>query len=854
MSKPAEGQHISPQRNFTKPIDPFMSKPGDPPQSTPLRMRLPKMVDYDYLNSPRSTVVGSTTETIKSGALPPARKKWQDEPPVEVAVAPKTENGDLSRREQLARQLEEIQRAIAEFDAGAQERKMQAKKENQEQLRKSDAQYKRHLAESVVGGYSETKGGAVSIAHQQAINQLFGEQGSSTSSMPQNDCKTQDTTDSGPHEGDSHTRRSSVPPHLRNVVAKKDAINMESVPKGRPPPPPHLRVNRLVTDPTKIIQVKDTPGAPSKQRDNETVDRRSPIPRIDTFDTKKISAKQDTAPAQDVKNNLEIPKTREAQMQELQATAPESYNKKTPAVSKQHRTNPRSKANDHPHLSPNKATDHCPSREIKLRVATIPVDENDPSRRPWVRLDPSRMIPLQEPPSAYWIRQMVPVSYKDSALPARERSKIFYERLAKIEKITGMSGRYPGDPNPYEKRKQRSQHRPHSRTGSFTSHRSPHRQRSYMNSRYSENSPRTYQHQPRPNPKGSSAWNQYAGNHQQRTANQGAARETVQKLSQKSAKQSLQNPARDSSVINEASFSDTEYDESSDVSDEEQVKVNPECRTILLEKIPPAVSIVHIFRALGNTGRIEELEFDEQGGSKALIKFVNKETAAALARRGMLVVPVSPEFTAYLPLAYQTASENKDKPAAVKEEESRILVIGPCPSNFFIAAYIELMKLDAEVKPTFVDYVWELMEVMCEPWPTHFLDVSLQTRGNVIKATATFASIKAAVEVREICGSLEAFQEVKIGFAKDPCQGMDEINRLENQTMAPACGRSPVKIERIEKKLKETTFEKNTLKDNNLKGKPLKENNVKDDNSKEKNIQQKTRRKTIRIWSPTFLL
>jgi hypothetical protein len=95
MSKPAEGQHIPPQRNLTEPIDPFISKPGNPPQSTPLRMKLPKMVDYDYLNSPRSTVAGSTTETIKSGALPPARKKWQDEPPLEVAVAPKTENGDL---------------------------------------------------------------------------------------------------------------------------------------------------------------------------------------------------------------------------------------------------------------------------------------------------------------------------------------------------------------------------------------------------------------------------------------------------------------------------------------------------------------------------------------------------------------------------------------------------------------------------------------------------------------------------------------------------------------------------------------------------------------------------------------
>jgi hypothetical protein len=71
------------------------------------------------------------------------------------------------------------------------------------------------------------------------------------------------------------------------------------------------------------------------------------------------------------------------------------------------------------------------------------------------------------------------------------------------------------------------------------------------------------------------------------------------------------------------------------------------------------------------------------------------------------------------------------------------------------------------------------------------------------------------------------------------CQGMDEINRLGNQTMAPARGRSPVKIERIEKKLKETTLEKNTLKGNNLKENPLKENNVKDDNSKQKNIQQK---------------
>lgn len=84
------------------------------------------------------------------------------------------------------------------------------------------------------------------------------------------------------------------------------------------------------------------------------------------------------------------------------------------------------------------------------------------------------------------------------------------------------------------------------------------------------------------------------------------------------------------------------------------------------------------------------------------------------------------------------------------------------------------------------------------------------------------------------------------------CQGMDEINRLENQTMAPACGRSPVKIERIEKKLKETTFEKNTLKDNNLKGKPLKENNVKDDNSKEKNIQQKNSKENHKNLVPDF--
>ncbi|KAI5813495.1 hypothetical protein BZA77DRAFT_346202 [Pyronema omphalodes] len=822
MSKSPEGQHIPPQHDLAEPVDPFTSEAGDPAQGAPPGRKLPKVVDHDYLSSQMSTVAGSTTKTVKASAPP----LDQDGPPLEVTVAPVTENGIFSCKEQLVGHLDEIRPAVAEFDSAAQVRMMQAEKKKKEQLRKSDSQYKHHLVEPAFGSYSEIEGTVLPVAHQQAINQPFGERDSSNTSMPHDALDTQDSTDFGPLERDIQPHRSSVLPHLRNVVAKKDVINTESSTSGRPPPPSHLRVNRLVTDPTKIIQVKETPGAPSKQRNNGIVDRRSPIPRIDTFEAKRVSAKQDKNSAKAMKDNLGALKMRDVQVQEPRVTAPESSTKMTPTGSKQYSTNPRSKM-----------LDHSPSREIKLSVATIPVDENDPSRRPWVRLDPSRMIPLQEPPSAYWIRQMVPMSYKDSALPARERSKIFFERLAKVEKMTGMSGRYPGDPKPDDdKRKQRTQHGPHSHIGSFASHNPAYGQHSHMNSRYSKNIPRAYEHQPRPNPQVSSAWNQYASSHQQRTINQGAPREIFEKSPQKTANQSPQNTSRDSSVVDEASFSDTEYDEPSNPSDDEQFKVNPECRTILLENIPSGVSIVHIFRALGNTGRIEELEFDEKCGSKALIKFVYKETAAALARRGMLVVPVSPDFTAYLPLVYQPLSENMDTPSTIKGEESRILVVGPCPSNFFVSAYIDLMKLDAQVKPTFVDYIWELMEVMCESWPTHFLDVSLQTRGNVIKATATFASVKAAIEVRKICGSLEAFKEVKIGFAKDPCQGMDEINRIANNTMAPARGRAPVKMERIEKKLKETTLDKNTLKSNNLKGKPLKVRRIKDNNSQENSI------------------
>jgi len=87
-----------------------------------------------------------------------------------------------------------------------------------------------------------------------------------------------------------------------------------------------------------------------------------------------------------------------------------------------------------------------PELGVKIRTAVYPLPEGHGLQ--WDR-DACRPVQVAEPPEAFFLRAMVPVSFKDSALNPREKAIVYNDRLTEMETFGGLSGRYSSD-RPFE--------------------------------------------------------------------------------------------------------------------------------------------------------------------------------------------------------------------------------------------------------------------------------------------------------------------------------------------------------------------------------------------------------------------
>lgn len=369
---------------------------------------------------------------------------------------------------------------------------------------------------------------------------------------------------------------------------------------------------------------------------------------------------------------------------------------------------------------------------VGIEVTTAKYSPPEGHSVPWAR-DACRPVKIVQPPSGYILRAMVPISYRDSALSARERAEAFNKRLQDLEKATGLSGRYPRGEGLYSGR-EHDPRRPSDR------------------GRYHRRAERGYI--------------RHSGDPAQgRGGRRGSGADTPTPA----ARDSSSSPARSAdSSAEDKSATQTFIRPPTPLPDLVSVR-----RTVVIENVPDGVSLPYILRALGNTGCIEEIKMEENyQGHYATVEFAEEETASMFAARRSLLVRISRERSETLPIVYSPAIEvPRAKAAPFAKGLSRIVVIGPCPEEYYVNAYLELMGEEAQMQSGLVEYIWVMVENMSDAWNKHTLDISLETRGKLIQATISFSSIKAALEVAEAARDLDSFRGVKVTFGQDPYVG-----------------------------------------------------------------------------------
>jgi len=715
----------------------------------------------------------------------------------------------------LAKQIQELQLALAKFDAEAEERKKKTAKENEERLRQFNEKNKGRSVGSDIA--SKVKAKAESrrqptetvktyIKHGRQKFQPYNEDESDDKSSastdhdlelpatPENPVTVQKSqfkaqqipphvrvTATTPRTEDKGTSsQTQLPPHLRfttqerkehnnlvphfaseelgpgnfrdklaTLAEDKQSAKLDKVPTHKLVPP-HPRVHRDITDPSKIVHVKETPPAPQRHptKDDIEANKTSPTPR-----RRAAAARLASVSSEDVAEDSEEETGGEWVRPDTSAESPSPSDTRIPPVTTTNQpitrgpqiTHNRSRAGSGA-VTSFRETHVVPSLGVTITTSTYSLPEGH--SRPWVR-GTYRPIKISEPPPAFLLRTLVPVSYKDSALNAKERADAFNERLTDIEKMTGLCGRYPGDRD-YSRRIHGR--RLHQVGEKFGYHRRI-------------NAPREMRRRDSP----ASMWSGHTNDNRKYYKQQDLTQNVTQILIDPGE---APRPITPTTPVQEPYRAPTELPVlGSQMSfPTPRLDIITERRTLFLESIPPAITIAHILRALGNTGRIEELDFGENyQGTFASLKFANEETAALFAARNNLVVPISRSEVGTLPIVYAKAAELlRSEVVVIGKNESRVIHIGPCPCDYFVNAYLEYMEDDAQMKPALVDYICDMMENMCQTWPSHFLDVSLEARGNVLKAIVSFTSIKATLEVAETCKSLAAFQDVKVTFGRDP--------------------------------------------------------------------------------------
>lgn len=500
--------------------------------------------------------------------------------------------------------------------------------------------------------------------------------------------------------------------------------------------PPHLRFRRNITDPNKIVHTKDTPPAPRRPpHDNgarASTDSASPTPGHHNTGARSASVSSDEGGSA----SPHTPSPFQKDLAFPPLGTPLDNASKTVGAGDIPGSDPaRPSAQNNPMIGagsvPTQEEIHVVN-SVGIEIKTAKYAPPEGHSVPWVR-NACRPVKIAQPPSGYLLRQMVPISFRDSALSAIERADAFNDRLRELEKMTGLSGRYP-------------------RGGGWFSPRDPNARRPEAGRHY-HRSERGRTHRQSPD-------SAYPAQGRRNRHRRGDAPTPA---------------ARDSSSSSSASARPAGSEHGSAV----RLFVRPPTpppdvvsvrRAVLIEGIPEAVSLPYILRALGNTGCIEEIKMEENyQGHYATVVFVEEETASMFAARQSLLVRISRERSETLPITYPPAVDVlRTTAVACTKGLSRIVVVGPCPEEYYVNAYMEMMGDEAQMQSGLVEYIWVMVENMSDAWLKHTLDISLETRGKLIQATISFSSIKAALEVAEAARELESFRGVKVTFGQDP--------------------------------------------------------------------------------------
>ncbi|KAA8912040.1 hypothetical protein FN846DRAFT_998003 [Sphaerosporella brunnea] len=413
---------------------------------------------------------------------------------------------------------------------------------------------------------------------------------------------------------------------------------------------------------------------------------------------------------------------------------------------------------------------------------------------PYVRQEPITSADLRAPPPAFHVRRRVPISYKDSALNQKERADKFQERLSSLEKQVGYSGQYNAGPYIGGNRGS-GLLRP-------TAHRGQENRRGRGSRRplmiadrpYRETTPR------------------YHGAGQPRPGLDTAALGTEEPLpivsdegpqvTSGEARVTASAPVAD--VITPTDHIDPgATDESEIIEEPEMVE---ERRIIYIVGLDEGVTLGHVLRSLGNTGRIEEIYQGAYEGEKfILIKFANQGTAAQFAEREYLPVFMSDGRTVRLGVVYPPPMMVAVKDVYHFEDtDSRVVTIGPCHCDFFVPAYVEQSGDGANLRSALLDYICATVHGAIGPdVQSKFLDISVETRGKMLKAVLGYSTIKAGIASLKAIKNLDAFRDTKVEFAQDPCQGDEECTRLGlvNRHLIPDLDMEQAEIDEQKKRI-----------------------------------------------------
>jgi hypothetical protein len=571
-------------------------------------------------------------------------------------------------------------------------------------------------------------------------------------------------------------------------------------PTQHPPLPAELQVHRNVTDPTKIIKLTQTPGAPQRapRATGQHADRTSPTPRrrrilapqgiytgeTEDYDQPEGDSEDDWVkpPSPERKDTTVMLRGSTALARQLDmdqdwfqlpprraehVTTVALRGQPAPTTQPANRALVKDPFGVGPHVGAGAVTSRlevhtAPTAGIDVTTARYAVPEDHSQR--YVRGEKVSLKKMAPPPQAFFVRSRVPICYKDSAMTNKERADKFHERLTEVEKQMGVCGRYSNET--YGR-----SGRPLEGAEPLMVFDRPHRG---MPNRARSQGGRFGGHRGREGYGGSFQLDRY-NRPLQATGHTVHLGQNIGRLTAPfTIKAVPDDPAlaeKAEDLVNKVAAIDI-ADKAQEPQPQEDVVWDR--RVVHILGLLEEITIGHVLRSLGNTGRIEEIYegHTKETGRFIGIKFANQLTATMLAEREHLPIYMSPQWTEMLEIQLQPATEAVTGDAAfvLKDLDSRILVIGPCPADYFISAYVEYAADHSELKSALVDYVCDMIHGVSSPETrSKFLDINMESRGQMLKAVLSYSTIRAAVDARDgLKAKINTFRGVKIECGQDP--------------------------------------------------------------------------------------